>query len=188
MMIYIYKRAEYYHSSIDIETVDKGLNFNKVPHKYLIYILTNNFLEFKDPIIHEEMRIIEHLEMPTRGYRTNIYINTTVETKEPNLKSFFDFVQKEEVNHPMTNLLSETIMKVQGNNESRRTFMDIVNTRRIEREEARADGLKEGKIEGANNRTKEICINMINRGMNVNDIAELTGLSLDAIQDIKKSV
>ena len=55
--------------------------------------------------------------------------------------------------------------------------------------EGKIEGLKEGKIEGLKegekNKSIEIAKNMLKKGLDVNTIAELTGLNIEQIEILK---
>ncbi|MBO5131455.1 MAG: Rpn family recombination-promoting nuclease/putative transposase, partial [Paludibacteraceae bacterium] len=48
----------------------------------------------------------------------------------------------------------------------------------------RAEGRAEGRVQGAKNTQKEIARKMLNKGMDINSISELSGLSIEEINDI----
>ena len=48
------------------------------------------------------------------------------------------------------------------------------------------DGKKEGIEQGSNNKSIEIARNMLNKNMKIEEISELTGLSIEEIKYIKK--
>ena len=52
------------------------------------------------------------------------------------------------------------------------------------RKEGIAIGLKTGREEGRENTQKEIARKMLNKGMDINSISELSGLSIEEINDI----
>ena len=51
--------------------------------------------------------------------------------------------------------------------------------------EGKIEGLKEGKIEGEKNKAIEIAKNMLSKGLDVNLISELSGLSAEEIKNLK---
>ena len=60
-------------------------------------------------------------------------------------------------------------------------------TRRISaklRKEMREEGRKEGREEGREEFKKEIARKMLNKGMDINSISELSGLTIEEINDI----
>ncbi|MEH7345777.1 Rpn family recombination-promoting nuclease/putative transposase [Bacillus sp. JJ1532] len=66
--------------------------------------------------------------------------------------------------------------------ELRDQLSNLQGERRLGREEGREKGLKEGKKEGL----RDVAKKMLERGMGISDIADITGLSVDEINNIKK--
>ena len=58
--------------------------------------------------------------------------------------------------------------------------------RREGREEGRAEGHAEGHAEGRTTRNREIVLAMLTRGIDINLIAEVTGLTQIEIEQIRK--
>ena len=54
--------------------------------------------------------------------------------------------------------------------------------------EGRQDGIKEGRQDGKKDREIEIVINALKKGMAINDISELTGLSINEINKINEKI
>ena len=52
------------------------------------------------------------------------------------------------------------------------------------RAEGRAEGVAEGRVQGAKNTQKEIARKMLNKGMDINSISELSGLTIEEINGI----
>ena len=57
---------------------------------------------------------------------------------------------------------------------------------RIGEEKGLEKGLKKGKKEGEKNKSLEIAKNMLKKSYKIEDIAELSGLSIDEIEKINK--
>ena len=50
------------------------------------------------------------------------------------------------------------------------------------------EGIKEGIEQGSNNKSIEIARNMLNKNMKIEEISELTGLSIEKIKYINKYI
>jgi predicted transposase/invertase (TIGR01784 family) len=64
---------------------------------------------------------------------------------------------------------------------------DEVSLLNSAREEARAEGLTEGRVEGKYDKAVEVARAMLRRGIDVKDIADMTGLTVDEVIRIKGS-
>lgn len=127
------KMAESYLSRMDIDVVEAAdYDIRKLKKKYVIFIMTKNFIGIDGPIDREEMRLVEHLERPSSGFRNMAYIDTAEETEDPDLKAFFRFVQENVATNEMTNLLAESIIRVKKNDECKKKYMDDLNARKLE--------------------------------------------------------
>ena len=68
-------------------------------------------------------------------------------------------------------------------------YRDIVNAINTAKKdsfaEGRAEGRAEGITEGIEQRNIEIAKKMIERGMSLNDISDMTGLSIEVVEQLK---
>ena len=59
--------------------------------------------------------------------------------------------------------------------------------RKIEMNGARKEGLKEGLKEGERNKAISFALKLLNKNYNIKEISELTELSIEEIENLKKS-
>ena len=73
--------------------------------------------------------------------------------------------------------------------DSANAYRDIVNAINTAKKdsfaEGRAEGRAEGITEGIEQRNIEIAKKMIERGMSLNDISDMTGLSIEVVEQLK---
>lgn len=66
-----------------------------------------------------------------------------------------------------------------------KAIRDEMNIRYSGYIDGKAEGRAEGKVEGKNERNIEIAKNLLARQMDIKDIAEVTGLSIEEIEKLK---
>ena len=64
-------------------------------------------------------------------------------------------------------------------------YRDIVNAINTAKKDSFAEGRAEGITEGIEQRNIEIAKKMVERGMSLNDISDMTGLSIDVVEQLK---
>ena len=70
-------------------------------------------------------------------------------------------------------------------NTERDTYNQIEYARESGREEGREEGRKEGRAEGAKQKSFDIAKRMLEKGINIETISELTGLTAEEVSMLK---
>lgn len=115
-----------------------------------------------------------------------IFLNTkcTSEDIPDEIRQFFNFVNENEVgDDPMYEILSRRMTALnEWNNPWRRDIM------RLDQEFHRAErkAMEKGRTEGARERSIKVAEKLLNKGLSDAEIAEITGLTLKDIENLKK--
>jgi len=187
-------RARYHASVLNIENLDAGQDFDELPECFTIFIMENDVYKAGQPVY-----IIERMNLTTgRPFADGehiIYVNGAYrgESELGRLMHDFNCTNADEMYFSLmaerTRYLKET---QKGVSEMSKIFEDI---RREEREAGRLEGelvgLSKGRLEGElvglNKRSMQIALRMLAAGTNsVEEIADITELSLDEVNELRK--
>lgn len=162
------KRVRYNSSCIQIQSLEKRSSFKELPDVCMIYITETDFLRRGKTIYHIDRIIRETGEVITNGY-TEIYINSEIDDGSA-LAEYMKIFKSETVsknqNFPVICRLTEYYKHGEG----RKNMCEIVENyaKACMREQAIA-----------------IAIKSIKKGYSNEDIIDLTGLSLEEIEELK---
>ncbi|MBP0965938.1 MAG: Rpn family recombination-promoting nuclease/putative transposase [Oscillospiraceae bacterium] len=189
------KRARYHSSAMDIEFLNSGDDFEKLPITYVIFITENDILGEDRAIYHFEMRDTE-TSRPLNDGTHIIYVNAAYNKEDDTsdiARLMHDF-RCSKANEMNFDLMAERTKYFKETNEGVR-FMcrineEMCNEARMEgRIEGRMEGRIEGRMEGRMENSIEIANGLIEMGtMNDEDIARLTKLSLEEVQALAKKI
>ncbi len=175
-------RTRYHASVLNIENLDAGQDFDELPECFTIFIMENDVYKAGQPVY-----IIERMNLTTgRPFADGehiIYVNGAYrgESELGRLMHDFNCTNADEMYFSLmaerTRYLKET---QKGVSEMSKIFEDI-------RREEREAGRLEGELVGLNKRSMQIALRMLASGtISVEEISNITELSLDEIKELKK--
>ena len=172
------KRSRYYQGMIDLNHINKGEDYDTLKKSFVIFICTF------DPFgkgLHRytfETRCKEDRELVLQDEAYKIFFNTKGNkediTKEA--KAFLEYLDGKESDDEFVERLAEEVKKVKRNEKWRRDYMMLYMRDKENREEGRQEGRQEGQ--------ERIVLNMIQKGMDLEQIADLTDIPLEEVKKI----
>ena len=196
------KRARYHAGLMDMNVLERGQDFDRLPECHVIFITEKDTLGYGQPIYHIERRIRENGEY-FRDESHIVYVNSSSQEETELGRLMHDFHCKSasemysEVLSGRVRTLKET---EEGIEEMCRELeelyqMGMMDGRAEGRAEGKAEGIAEGKAEGraegiAEGITKgermakkEIVFSMAEKELPVERIAELVKVSVQQVQE-----
>ena len=82
----------------------------------------------------------------------------------------------------------DRINYIKAMNTERDTYNQIEYARETGREEGRQEGREEGRAEGAKQKSFDIAKRMLEKGIDIETISELTGLTAEEVSRLKKEL
>ena len=194
------KRCRYYQAAADIDNAQPGDIYSKMKDNYVIFICTfDPFLQGKAFYRFENFCLDCNPPLPLRDGTCKIFLNTMAEDLtllDPELKLFYDYIRRGTADSGLTGRIESSINKLKENTEVRRKYMTY--TTRIA--EAKSEAFEEGRNEGiaigeergislgitqGEQKAKlETAKNALSMKLTLEQIASLTGLSVEVIQDL----
>ncbi len=177
------KRSRYYQGMIDLNLISQGESYTKLNQCYIIFICT--FDPFGEGWYRYtfENRCRENKELVLQDEATRIFLNTkgTRDDVSGHVKRFLHFLDSASDPDPGDDLLvkiNQELENVRKNQEWRREYMTLLMELKEREERGKAEGRKEGRKE----ERKELVRTMRKNGISPEQIAKLTGISLEEIR------
>ena len=190
------KRARYYVSAHDVDVLEPGEPYEKLPKIIIVFICTFDPFNqgYRKYIIKERVFTDEQC----RNDITNackydnecvkIFLNSK-QTKHNNvskeLKQFLDYVNTQKTTDVFTERIEEKVKFV--NKRDRRILMSFQEDLNDAKKAGIEEGFLEGKASGLKNEKIAIAKTMITKNFENELISDITKLSLDEIIELRKS-
>lgn len=166
-----YKRARYHSSMIDINLLEKGESFDRLPETYVIFITANDVIGEGKPVYRIGRCFLDSGKIFEDGTHI-LYVNGAFRGDSPIGRLMHDFActDPSEMNY---NLLADRVRYFKESKEGVATMCKVIeDMRREERREA----------------TVEYAKRMLDKNKyGVEEVADIFGLSVDEVEHLKKS-
>ena len=172
------KRARYYHANIDLDFLEQGQPYENLKPSYVIFICTFDHFNMDEPVYFFRSWDVEK-SLPLKDLSYTIMLNTTCSPeKVPEaLKPFYEYLNDPKKNQAseLTRMIDERVRKFNSNEWRQKymTFEYILNERE-----------RKSFAEGAAKEKREIAKNMKEKNIPNADIAEITGLSVEEVEEL----
>ena len=196
-------RTRYYQGVMDIDELEKGELFSDMKESYIIFICMFDPFGADIPIYTVKQTFEENEKLVFDDKTHKIFYNVNAFEKLSNdveTKAFLKYLCKHQSTSKFTESLERAVYKNKGNQHWRKDYMTLAyNLSLAAREaaaeaaaEAREKALKEGRNEGrkegislgAYQKAVETAKNALSMNLTLEQIANLTGLSIETIQDL----
>jgi predicted transposase/invertase (TIGR01784 family) len=174
------KRLRYYQSGIDIDSLQKGKMYRELSKTYIIFICTFDLFKKGRHRYTFESTCVEDTTIKLQDDSYKIILNTTgiMNDMSEELIDFLTYIEKsddetaQKTSSTLVKNIHKRVKKVKNNHEIEVEYMTLLDRDREKREE--------GKI--------EIVKKAILKGYDDEEIQDLTELSIEKIEEIRKSL
>jgi predicted transposase/invertase (TIGR01784 family) len=173
---------------MDIDSIEKGKRYKDLAKTYIIFICTFDLFKKGRHRYTFETRCVEDNSIKLDDESYKIILNTTgiIDDMNKEMLDFLKYVEHSDdetantLNSTLVKNIHNKVKKVKNNHEIEVEYMTLLDRDREKREEGRLEGRAEEKI--------EIVKKAISKGYDDEEIQELTDLSIERIEDIRKSL
>ena len=167
------KRARYHSGLMDMNTLNPGLDFEKLPESYVIFITRDDILGYGLPIYHID-RQIKELNEAFQDEAHIIYVNSRKQNDTELGKLMHDLHCKkaDEMHSP---ILAKRMYELKETQKG-------VELMCHEMEKIYSEGMESGEKRGELKAKKETALSMAEEGMNIQKIARLVKVSEKDVQ------
>lgn len=178
------KRAEFYSCVLGRMALDTGEDYDSLRETYVIFITETDVFGHGIPVYHVERHIVETGE-PFNGGQHILFVNGDYTGNDEVGQLVHDMKQTsaDDINNKIladrVRIFKETVKEDSKMSELTRQVFDMG------REDGIEEGMEKGVEKGVEKGKRETARAMLARHLNVNMIAECTGLSLDEVKALQ---
>ena len=191
-------RMRYYQSLIDAELLDKGANFNDLKESNIIFFCT--FDPFRKGLPQytfcNSCEELPDLKLDDKCRKIAYNVNAFEKVDDEKIRKLLEFISTGKSETPLTNKICKELKRVQGNEEWRAEYMTWEMLKQDTYDSGFSAGRNEGIAigeergislgitQGAYQKAVETAKNALSMKLTLEQIANLTGLSVEVIQDL----
>jgi predicted transposase/invertase (TIGR01784 family) len=170
------KRSRYYQGLIDMDCLEKGVYYDQLNQTYIIFICTFDLFGMGRHIYTFQNICQEDMDLTLGDGTTKLFLNSkgTADDVAPDVQAFLQYVEGVLTENPFVQEIDAEVAHVKRNKEWRREFMTLQDELDMQR--------RLGQEEGKNKMATAIALNMIRHNMSLEEIAKLTGSSIEEVQ------
>ena len=173
------KRTRYYQGMIDLNLLDKGMDYTQLKQSFVIFVCTFDPFHIGRHVYTFENRCVEDPNLPLNDGTQKIILNTKgiFDDVRPELKRLLNFIDGRQPEDSFTQDLSKAVESAKRD-EKYREGLETGIQQGIER------GIEQGIEQGITTSARR----MLSSGKySDSEISEITGLSVEQIQALKNS-
>lgn len=180
------KRMRYYQGLLDTDKLKRGQHYSALGESFIIFICTFDRFKQGRYIYTFQERCKEDPNLKLNDGSTKIFINTKgiIGNVKPDIKAFLDYVDKGIISGKFVEELDSAVNSIKSNEKVRHDFMTL----QMALLEERLEGEARGEERGRNKEKEAVAIKLIQRGRPFKEIQEDTGLPIQRIKQIAKTI
>lgn len=166
-------RSRYYQSVVDINMMEKGMDYELLKKNYVIFICTFDLFGRGRHIYHFENFCREDPAVRLQDGTEKIFLNTkgTLHDVDGELRSLLDYFESLVPQDAFTGELEEAVTAARVHKEWRQEYMKLELMMMDSRREGKAEGRAEGRTEGEIIKLIEQICRKIVKGKTIEEIA-----------------
>lgn len=174
------KRTRYYQSIIDMDMLQKGEDYDKLPPLVMIFICAFDLFHEGRYMYSFKSRCLENLKLELQNGVSVLFLNTLGNKGEvsPLIKNFLQYVNDHVPKDDFTREVEEEVVRLRYDKEVRNEFM-VLSTRL---KDAEMVGVEKGREK----KSREVAINMLKDGVALQSIEKYLRLSKEELFKIAK--
>ena len=150
-------RLRYYQAMLDLNHLESGEDYARLPHTVIIFICTFDFFKKQLPVYTFENRCVQEPELALGDRAEKIFINpeSRREGVDRELDAFLDYLQGKKTEEGLVGELEREVEKARKRKNWEVEYMTWQAYQMDARREGREEGLEEGRKEGRREGRKE---------------------------------
>ena len=200
------KRTRYYQGMIDMDLIDKGMNYTELNSTYIIFICTFDLFGLGYPMYTFRNVCLEDNTLELNDGTTKLFLNSTsvipydspdtfpYSNLDDDIFYFLQYINGHAPQGKFVNEIDTEVGKVKESKEMEKSYMTYAMEIERHRREAknigiaigREEGLKHAQAAGSQLRAQKIALSMLREQIPLNVIVKCTSLSEQEIHDLAK--
>ena len=172
------KRARYHSGLLDMNTLNPGEPFEKLPETYVIFITRNDILGYNRPICHINRKVEEENE-PFEDREHIIYVNSKKQEDTTELGRLMHDLHCKNAKDMYSDILSSRVYELK---ETEKGVKEMCK----DMEEIYSEGMEKGREsgfeEGAEKKAKETVLALAEMKMPIEQIAQAVKVTIEVVQ------
>ena len=193
---YLPKRSRYYQGMIDLNLIEKGELYDKLNTSYVIFICTFDPFNKGRHVYHFENRCIDDPALALGDETHKCFFNTrgtdTIDPKLDQVLTFLDTAMPVNDDNPLVEAMSSELARIKSNTEWEAEFMNLYlrDKEKYQQgvEQGILQGVQQGEAKGKADNQLEIITRMLGQGLKTNDIFLYTGIPIERITEVQRSL
>ncbi|WP_289087847.1 Rpn family recombination-promoting nuclease/putative transposase [uncultured Veillonella sp.] len=200
------KRTRYYQGMVDMDLIDKGMNYTELNSTYIIFICTFDLFGLGYPMYTFRNVCLEDNTLELNDGTTKLFLNSTsvipydspdtfpYSNLDDDIFYFLQYINGHAPQGKFVNEIDTEVGKVKESKEMEKSYMTYAMEIERHRREAknigiaigREEGLKQGQAAGSQLRAQKIALSMLREQIPLNVIVKCTSLSEQEIRTLAK--
>ena len=192
------KRTRYYQGMVDMDLIDKGMNYTELNSTYIIFICTFDLFGLGYPMYTFRNICLEDNKLELNDGTTKLFLNSTsvipydspdtfpYSNLDNDIFYFLQYINGHAPQGKFVNEIDTEVGKVKENKEMEKSYMTYAMEIERHRREAKNIGIAIGREEGSNIRAQKIALSMLQEQIPLNVIVKCTSLSEQEVLDLAK--
>lgn len=179
------KRGRYYHSTMDLDLLDKGIPYEQLKESYVIFVCTFDPFGMNDYLYEIRNSCAKRPNLKYKDGQATIYVNIhgtegdVSDTFKELMAYFADINTADTSTDSLVQRIHQKVIETRQNEDWRHDYMTL----QMYGEDKRKEGIQEGIQEGINQgRMQEIFRSVIDRDYSAERGAEKLGISVEEFQ------
>ena len=180
------KRARYYQSVMDVDSLEAGESYKTLKDSYVIFLCLGDPFSKGLPVYTFRYCAEEDNSIAMDDGTVNIFFNAKLYDKMNSVerRNFFEYLCKQKTESDFTTNLANKVNSVKTSSDEKRVYMTFEEMVEVRREEAK----EEGREEGAYNKSLETARNLLKDDISPEAVVKYTELPLETVLKLKKNL
>ena len=192
------KRTRYYQGMVDMDLIDKGMNYTELNSTYIIFICTFDLFGLGYPMYTFRNVCLEDNTLELNDGTTKLFLNSTsvipydspdtfpYSNLDNDIFYFLQYINGHAPQGKFVNEIDTEVGKVKESKEMEKSYMTYAMEIERHRREAKNIGIAIGREEGSNIRAQKMALSMLEDKAPIALISKYTGLTEQEILDLAK--
>ena len=184
------ERSRYYQGCIDVDCLQSGQKYIELKNSYVLFICIHDLFEKGLPLYRFENICVEDnsIKLNDRAYKYFFIAANCDKILNEKQKAFMELVSGRQPSNKFTERLAQLTEEAKHNTQWKKQYMNWERQRAYDFDKGKEAGIAQGVAQGEQQKAEEMAINMLIKKYPTSEISELTGLTLEQVTKLKKTI
>ena len=184
------ERARYYQGILDVDELNSGKDYSELKTSYVIFIcIPDVFKRGRAKYRFENLCVDDTgLKFNDRTYKLFFIAENYDKILNAEQKGVLKMIMNNESTTKFSDKVSGLVEDAKHNAYWRKQFLEYEIQQRLQFNAGKKEGFEEGKIQGAEQKAIEDAKRALNMHLTIEQAAEITGLSIEQVKELKATI